>query len=238
MLVAGARRGGGGRGGGEAAGRGQRAGGRRAGARASAGRAGGRPAGGAGARLQPPAGGGHVPTARTSCRGSRPCSTCSRSARSPRSMAPDTFVRPIYAGNALATVRSADRKQVHDRARGELRPGAGRGRQRRDRGGRRSADVPSPGRFVSAELSRSERPELTAARVVISGGRGMQQRREFQAARRRSPTSSARPSAPAARRSMRASFPTTTRSGRPARSSRRTCISRSAFPAPSSTLPA
>jgi electron transfer flavoprotein alpha subunit len=40
-------------------------------------------------------------------------------------------------------------------------------------------DMPSPGRFISAELSKSERPELTAARVVISGGRGMQSAENF-----------------------------------------------------------
>ena len=40
-------------------------------------------------------------------------------------------------------------------------------------------DVPSPGRFVSAELTHSERPDLTAARVVISGGRGMRSGENF-----------------------------------------------------------
>ena len=86
---------------------------------------------------------------------------------------PDTFVRPIYAGNALATVKSADAKQVLTIRAASFDPVAAEGG---------SApvesiaipDVPTPGRFVSAELSKSERPELTAARVVISGGRGMQ----------------------------------------------------------------
>ena len=86
---------------------------------------------------------------------------------------PDTFVRPIYAGNALATVRSADAKQVLTVRAASFDPVAA------DGGNAPIAavpdtDMPSPGRFVSAELSKSERPELTAARVVISGGRGMQ----------------------------------------------------------------
>ena len=85
----------------------------------------------------------------------------------------DTFVRPIYAGNALATVRSSDTKKlitVRAASFDPVPPGGG------------SAAIeaaPATGgsaqsRFVSAELSKSERPELTAARVVISGGRGMQ----------------------------------------------------------------
>ena len=86
---------------------------------------------------------------------------------------PDTFVRPIYAGNALATVKSADAKQVLTVRAASFDPVAP------DGGNAPIAavpdtDLPSPGRFVSAELSKSERPELTAARVVISGGRGMQ----------------------------------------------------------------
>jgi electron transfer flavoprotein alpha subunit len=85
----------------------------------------------------------------------------------------DTFVRPIYAGNALATVRSADTKKVVTVRAASFDPVA-------EDGGRAAIEeapaiAASPlSRFVSAELSRSERPELTAARVVVSGGRGMQ----------------------------------------------------------------
>ena len=86
---------------------------------------------------------------------------------------PDTFIRPIYAGNALATVKSADAKQVLTVRAASFDPVV------TDGGNAPIAavpdtDLPSPGRFVSAALSASERPELTAARVVISGGRGMQ----------------------------------------------------------------
>ncbi|WP_298681363.1 FAD-binding protein [uncultured Magnetospirillum sp.] len=84
----------------------------------------------------------------------------------------DTFVRPIYAGNALATVQSKDAvKVITVRATGfeaaattgaaviEAVPVA--------------AD-PALSSFVGQELSKSERPELTSARIIISGGRGMQ----------------------------------------------------------------
>ncbi|CAH2600552.1 Electron transfer flavoprotein subunit alpha [Rhodovastum atsumiense] len=85
---------------------------------------------------------------------------------------PDTFVRPIYAGNALATVRSADAKKVLTVRAASFDPVPAEG------GNAPVEDVapvavPGISRFVSAELSKSERPELTAARVVVSGGRGM-----------------------------------------------------------------
>jgi electron transfer flavoprotein alpha subunit len=85
----------------------------------------------------------------------------------------DTFVRPIYAGNGMATVKSSDAKKVITVRAASFDPVAAEGG---------SApveavplgDLPGLSKFVSAELSKSERPELTAARVVISGGRGMQ----------------------------------------------------------------
>jgi electron transfer flavoprotein alpha subunit len=85
----------------------------------------------------------------------------------------DTFVRPIYAGNAMATVKSADATKVITVRAASFDPVPA------DGGSATTepvtlADAPSVSRFVSAELSKSERPELTAARVVISGGRGMQ----------------------------------------------------------------
>jgi electron transfer flavoprotein alpha subunit len=85
----------------------------------------------------------------------------------------DTFVRPIYAGNALATVKSSDAKKVITVRAASFDPVAAEG------GSAAIEPVAAVGappisRFVSAELSKSERPELTAARVVISGGRGMQ----------------------------------------------------------------
>ncbi len=84
----------------------------------------------------------------------------------------DTFVRPIYAGNALATVRSSDAIKVITVRTTAFPAVAAEG------GSAATETVASAGeaglsRFVSAALSKSERPELTAARVVISGGRGL-----------------------------------------------------------------
>lgn len=85
---------------------------------------------------------------------------------------PDTFVRPIYAGNAFATVKSSDKVKVmtvrttaFDAAPAE--------------GGSAAVETVAPAgdsgttSFAGQELTKSERPELTAARIVVSGGRGM-----------------------------------------------------------------
>jgi electron transfer flavoprotein alpha subunit len=85
---------------------------------------------------------------------------------------PDTFVRPIYAGNALETVQTTDKILVGT-VRSTAFAAAGEGG---------SAPVetvePAPevglSRFEGQDINASERPELTAARIVISGGRGMQ----------------------------------------------------------------
>jgi electron transfer flavoprotein alpha subunit len=91
----------------------------------------------------------------------------------------DTFKRPIYAGNAIATVQSSDpikvisvRTTAFDAVAAE--------------GGHASIEAISAAgdsgkaSFVSEELAKSERPELTAAKVIISGGRGMQNGANFQ----------------------------------------------------------
>jgi len=83
----------------------------------------------------------------------------------------DTFVRPIYAGNAMSTVQSSDAKKVIT-VRTTAFNAAGEG------GSAETKDGPQPSgdfksEFVSEKLSKSDRPELTAAKVVISGGRGM-----------------------------------------------------------------
>ena len=91
---------------------------------------------------------------------------------------PNTFVRPIYAGNALATVRSADARPVLTVRAASFDPVPADGGNAPIEAVA-IPDVPHPGRFVSAELTRSERPELTAARVVISGGRGMRSGENF-----------------------------------------------------------
>jgi electron transfer flavoprotein alpha subunit len=90
----------------------------------------------------------------------------------------DVFVRPIYAGNALATVRSADAKKLITVRAASFDPVGTEGGAAEVVAAPEVA-APALSRFVSAELSKSERPELTAARVVISGGRGMQNGENF-----------------------------------------------------------
>jgi electron transfer flavoprotein alpha subunit len=85
----------------------------------------------------------------------------------------DTFIRPIYAGNALATVKSADAKKIITVRAASFDPVAPEGGTATIEAAATPA-ASDMSRFISAELSKSERPELTAARVVISGGRGMQ----------------------------------------------------------------
>jgi electron transfer flavoprotein alpha subunit len=93
-------------------------------------------------------------------------------------VAPDTFERPVYAGNAIQTVRSTDKKRVIT-----VRTAAF---QATGPGGATApiepvAAVADPGLsgFVGEELSKSERPELTSAKIIISGGRAMQNRENF-----------------------------------------------------------
>ncbi len=83
----------------------------------------------------------------------------------------DTFVRPIYAGNAMATVQSTDAKKVVT-VRTTAFAAAGEGGSASDKV---LADPAGPfkSEYVGEELSKSDRPELTAAKIVISGGRGM-----------------------------------------------------------------
>ncbi|MBI3916203.1 MAG: electron transfer flavoprotein subunit alpha/FixB family protein [Betaproteobacteria bacterium] len=85
---------------------------------------------------------------------------------------PDTFVRPIYAGNALQTVQSSDKIKIVTVRATAFDPAG-------------DAATPAPienlapvagtglTQFLGQELSKSERPELTAARIIVSGGRGM-----------------------------------------------------------------
>ena len=85
---------------------------------------------------------------------------------------PDTFVRPIYAGNALATVKSADKVKVLTIRLTAFAPAAAEGGSAAVEA---VADAGDAGlsTFVRQELSKSERPELNAAKIVVSGGRGM-----------------------------------------------------------------
>ena len=86
--------------------------------------------------------------------------------------AADTFTRPIYAGNAIATVRSADAKKVIT-----VR-GTAFAKAKAEGGAATIEEVTGPGdaglsSFAGAELTASERPELTSAKIIVSGGRAL-----------------------------------------------------------------
>jgi len=86
--------------------------------------------------------------------------------------APDTFERPIYAGNAIATVQSADRIKVLTVRTTGFDPAAAQG-------GSAAVEAIAPvadsglSTFVGREVTKSDRPELTAAKIIVSGGRAM-----------------------------------------------------------------
>ncbi|HEX8669944.1 MAG TPA: electron transfer flavoprotein subunit alpha/FixB family protein [Allosphingosinicella sp.] len=90
----------------------------------------------------------------------------------------DTFVRPIYAGNAIATVRSSDAKKVLT-VRGTAFEKAA------TEGGSGTVEAISGGgdsglsSFVGAEVAASERPELTSAKIIVSGGRALGSSEQF-----------------------------------------------------------
>ena len=92
---------------------------------------------------------------------------------------PDTFVRPIYAGNAMATVKSSDSVKVITVRATAFEAAA-------ETGGAGTVEAAEAtgesglASFTGQELTKSERPELTSARIVISGGRGMQSGDNFE----------------------------------------------------------
>ncbi|MCB1530770.1 MAG: electron transfer flavoprotein subunit alpha/FixB family protein [Rhodospirillales bacterium] len=90
----------------------------------------------------------------------------------------DTFERPVYAGNAIATVKSSDAIKVITVRATAFEPAASEG------GSAPVEEISGAGEsglsgFVSAELSQSDRPELTAASIVVSGGRGVGSKENF-----------------------------------------------------------
>jgi len=91
----------------------------------------------------------------------------------------DTFTRPIYAGNAIATVQSSDAKKVIT-VRGTAFAKAA------TEGGSASVEAVSGGgdaglsSFVGAEIAKLERPELTSAKIIVSGGRALKDAETFQ----------------------------------------------------------
>ena len=90
---------------------------------------------------------------------------------------PDTFRRPIYAGNAIETVQAPTGKKVITVRTAAFKPV--------ENGGSAPVEAvsaaadPQLSSFVGEELSKSERPELTSAKIIISGGRGLQSGENF-----------------------------------------------------------
>ena len=91
----------------------------------------------------------------------------------------DTFERPIYAGNAIATVQSLDPIKVITVRTTGFDPVAATGGSAVI-GKQAAAVMNSPSSFVGRELTKSDRPELTAAKIIVSGGRGLGSGEKYQ----------------------------------------------------------
>lgn len=92
-------------------------------------------------------------------------------------VAPDTYERPIYAGNAIQTVKSKDAKKVIT-VRTSTFAAAAAGGSAPVESVQVAAD-PGLSSFVGEEVAKSDRPELTSAKIIVSGGRAMQSRENF-----------------------------------------------------------
>jgi len=93
-------------------------------------------------------------------------------------VAADTFERPIYAGNAIQTVKSSDARKVIT-VRTAAFPATGEGGSAAPVETASAAADPGLSSFIGEDLSTSDRPELTSAKIIISGGRAMQSRENF-----------------------------------------------------------
>ena len=91
--------------------------------------------------------------------------------------APDTFDRPIFAGNVIETVRSTDATKVITVRTSAFQPVAGDGAAPAE--AVTAAADPGLARFVSQDLPKQERPELASARIIVSGGRGVASRDNY-----------------------------------------------------------
>jgi electron transfer flavoprotein alpha subunit len=93
-------------------------------------------------------------------------------------VAPDTFERPIYAGNAIQTVKSKDAKKVIT-VRTSTFQATPAGEAAAPVENAASAADPGLSSFIGEEVAKSDRPELTSAKIIVSGGRAMQSRENF-----------------------------------------------------------
>jgi electron transfer flavoprotein alpha subunit len=94
-------------------------------------------------------------------------------------VSPDTFQRPIYAGNAIATVQATDAIKVITVRTTNFEPVANTGGSAVIETAAAVADA-GQSKFVSKEVNQSDRPELGAARVIVSGGRGLGSAEKYQ----------------------------------------------------------
>src|SRR5690606_296022 len=85
---------------------------------------------------------------------------------------PDTFERPIYAGNAIATVQSADKVKVITVRTTAFDPAPATGGSAAVESASATPDA-GKSRFVGQEIAKNDRPELTAAKIIVSGGRAL-----------------------------------------------------------------
>jgi electron transfer flavoprotein alpha subunit len=92
---------------------------------------------------------------------------------------PDTFERPIYAGNAIATVQSADKVKVITVRTTAFDPAATSGGSAYVETASAAGDS-GKARFLGQEIAKSDRPELTAAKIIVSGGRALGSSEKFQ----------------------------------------------------------
>ena len=86
---------------------------------------------------------------------------------------PDTFERPIYAGNAIQTVQATDAKKVITVRTAAFQPTAEGGQAAPIELVQASVEAPDSSTFKGEEIAQSDRPELTSARIIISGGRSL-----------------------------------------------------------------
>lgn len=93
-------------------------------------------------------------------------------------VSPDTFERPIYAGNAIATVQSQDATKVITVRTTGFDAAASTGGSAAVETVQ-AGDASAKSRFVGSEIAKSDRPELTAAKVIVSGGRALGSKEKF-----------------------------------------------------------
>ena len=92
-------------------------------------------------------------------------------------VSPDTFERPIYAGNAIQTVQAPAGKKVISVRTTAFKAAEATGSAAIEKIA--AASDPGTAKFIGEELSKSERPDLTSAKIVVSGGRGLQSGENF-----------------------------------------------------------